>query len=165
MASEDARPASASGPRVAGIVVLRVPAEFTRCLGVPPLHRSGPFALHFARIVDGSGTTSPVWRLGLVIPKRYEKSAVARNTIKRRWRAAFRQCHALMSAEFGSADLVVRLRAPLLPKSTATDVAAALKPAKRRARALFEPQAMLLALAERLRRGGPPKPATRTNVS
>lgn len=115
--------------------------------------------MHLARVPADVAPVRPVWRLGLVIPKRYEKSAVARNTIKRRWRAAFRQDHALLSQEFGSADLVVRLRAPLLPKSTAADIVAALKPAKRRARAMFDPTVMLGSLAERLRRGGSPRSA------
>ena len=141
------------GPQV---VTLCVPAEFERCLGRPPLHRSGAFALHCARHVDDGRTDQgalPIWRLGLVIPKRFEASAVARNTIKRRWRAAFQRDQATLSAEFGGADLVVRMQGRLIPKSTPPAQAAALAAAKLRARTLFDPQAMLHSLAERLRRG------------
>jgi ribonuclease P protein component len=153
----------------AGVTMLRTPAEFSRCLGQPAPYRDGAFALHvaFGSGDDASSSAPRTWRLGLVIPKRYEKSAVARNTIKRRWRAAFRQGHGTLSGEFGNADLVVRLQRPLLPKTTAVGVSAALKPAKRRARALFDPDAMLLSLAERLRvkRSRPARPAARPTLS
>ena len=56
------------------------------------------------------------WRLGLVIPKRFVRSAVARNAVKRRWREAFRQRRVGLAEEFGAADLVVRLQASLQPK-------------------------------------------------
>ncbi len=116
--------------------------------------RSGAFALHLFRHpaadpVGDADVATPVWRLGLVIPKRYEASAVARNTIKRRWRAAFRTGRDAWAREFGSADLVVRMQAPLAPKA---ELAAT--PAKVRARRRFDPQASLASLVERLRRGG-----------
>jgi len=157
--------------RTPRVITLRVPAEFERCLGRPPLYRSGAFALHCARVAavgdgaDGAvdAKALPIWRLGLVIPKRYESSAVARNTIKRRWRAAFQRDQASLSAEFGSADLVVRLQGPLMPKSTAPATVAALAPAKLRARTLFDPQAMLTSLAARLRRGTETRTAPRVN--
>jgi ribonuclease P protein component len=83
-------------------------AAFDRCLARPALIRSGPFALHLFGQSSMSTDTSladtavPCWRLGLVIPKRYEASAVARNTIKRRWRDAFRRGRATWAEEFGS---------------------------------------------------------------
>jgi len=154
---DDAIAATAVGAHAARVLTLQTPAEFERCLGRPPLHRSGAFALHCARVAAADPLSLPVWRLGLVIPKRYESSAVARNTIKRRWRAAFRQGQASLSAEFGGADLVVRMQGPLRPKSMPAAEAAAVAPAKRRARALFDPEAMLTSLAERLRRGSQPR--------
>ncbi len=95
-----------------------------------------------------------------MIPKRYEASAVARNTIKRRWRAAFRTGRAAWAGEFGSADLVVRMQAPLAPKAER-----AATPAKVLVRRRFDPQAALASLIERLRRrdgrGRAPRDAAR----
>jgi ribonuclease P protein component len=126
------------------------PAAFDRCLAVRPVVRSGPFALHLFRPVSpGSDAVAPCWRLGLVIPKRYEASAVARNTIKRRWRAAFRRGRASWAVEFGSVDLVVRMQAPLVPKAEAGS-----EPARVRARDRFDPLAAFGSLADRLRERG-----------
>lgn len=138
------------------------PAEFDRCLRRPALFRSGAFALHLEWIADVDTLAAPAWRLGLVIPKRYEASAVARNTIKRRWRDAFRQGRTVWAAEFGSADVVVRLQAPLMPKPVKaargmakTPVVAL--PARVRARDRFDPVALCAGFVERLRsRGGRP---------
>ncbi len=154
----DATSAPGVAPRAA--VSLVGAAEFDRCLACRPLWRDGAFALHLLRHrsvepVAGAGpdaapsVAAPVWRLGLVIPKRYEASAVARNTIKRRWRAAFRAGRDAWAGEFGSADLVVRMQAPLVPKAERPAM-----PAKLRARRRFDPQAALASLIERLRRGG-----------
>ena len=110
---------------------------------------------------------APMWRLGLVIPKRYEASAVARNTIKRRWRDAFRRGRVAWAAEFGSVDVVVRLQGPLVPKPPkvagkgkrveAVTPPPAVAPARVRARDRFDPAPMLVAFVERLRsRGGRP---------
>ncbi len=135
-----------------------VPAAFERCLRRPALHRGGAFALHLSWL-DETPAPEAAWRLGLVIPKRFEASAVARNTIKRRWRDAFRRGRAAWAAEFGSADLVVRLHAPLIPKAPkpvgrrAAPPAAAL-PARVRARDRFDPMEILTAFVERLRRRG-----------
>ncbi len=131
---------------------LDAPAEFDRCLACRPLWRDGAFALHLLRHPVVGVDDAPVWRLGLVIPKRYEASAVARNTIKRRWRAAFRTGRAAWSAEFGSADLVVRMQAPLAPKPER-----AATPAKVLVRRRFDPQAALASLIERLRRRDGPR--------
>lgn len=142
-----------------GFAILRSPAQFARCLDRRPLVRDGAFALHVA-FGDGSAggadagarASAGGWRLGLVIPKRHEPSAVARNTIKRRWRAAFARIHAACAREFGAADIVVRLSGPLVPKSAPAAVKADLAPAKRRARSRFDPQALLVSLVDRLRR-------------
>ena len=148
---------------------MATPAEFDRCLRKPAVFRSGSFALHLEWITamgqPEQADQSPVWRLGLVIPKRYEASAVARNTIKRRWRDAFRRGRAAWAAEFGSADVVVRLQAPLLPKPPKAAAgrgapkapAAPVLPARVRARDRFDPVAMLSGFVDRLRsRGGRP---------
>lgn len=152
---------------------MTTPAEFDRCLRRPAFHRSGSFALHLCWI-DASMQAptavlppAPMWRLGLVIPKRYEASAVARNTIKRRWRDAFRRGRVAWAAEFGSVDVVVRLQGPLVPKppkvAGRSKVARpivplpAAAPARVRARDRFDPVPMLATFVERLRsRGGRP---------
>ncbi len=79
---------------------------------------------------------APVWRLGLVIPKRHVRSAVKRNTIKRRWREAFRRQREAWADEFGGADFVIRMHAPLAPRPA------------------FDANAILTTLAERLRSRG-----------
>jgi ribonuclease P protein component len=164
--------AKPSGLRDAGYpraARMATPAEFDRVLRRPALFRSGPFALHLEWIVPmndaaSGGTAAPDWRLGLVIPKRYEASAVARNTIKRRWRDAFRRGRSAWAAEFGSADVVVRLQGQLVPKAAKATVRNAPKappiamlPARVRARDRFDPFALLSAFVDRLRsRGGRP---------
>lgn len=130
-------------------LALAGPAAFDRCLAVRPVVRSGPFALHLFRSLPAPDAAEPCWRLGLVIPKRYEASAVARNTIKRRWRAAFRRGRASWAIEFGSADLVVRMQAPLVPKAEAAN-----EPARVRARDRFDPLVAFGSLADRLRERG-----------
>jgi len=132
---------------------------FDHCLKSPAVLRHGVFVLH-VRFVD-----APVWRLGLVIPKRFERSAVARNAIKRRWREGFRRCRAAWASEFGGADLVVRMGAPLAPRTAVGPAPRGKRPgapskvvadrAKRpptaRQRAAFDTTRPLLTLAERLR--------------
>ena len=145
------------------------PAEFDRCLRKPALFRSGAFALHLEWMAamessDRTDEPAPLWRLGLVIPKRYEASAVARNTIKRRWRDAFRRGRAAWATEFGSADVVVRLQAPLMPKpakaagrGASRAPAVPMPPARVRARDRFDAAAMLGGFVDRVRsRGGRP---------
>ncbi|MEO8935384.1 MAG: ribonuclease P protein component [Burkholderiaceae bacterium] len=159
-------PNEATYPRDARMTT---PAEFDRCLRRSAFHRSGSFALHLCWIDAAMHAptvalpATPMWRLGLVIPKRYEASAVARNTIKRRWRDAFRRGRVAWAAEFGSVDVVVRLQGPLVPKppkiATKGKVATrtAVAPARVRARDRFDPAPLLATLVERLRsRGGRP---------
>lgn len=125
-------------------------AEFDRCLRQAPFFRQGAFALHLL-IVPTPSEVVAAWRLGLVIPKRYEASAVARNTIKRRWREAFRAHRDAWAVEFGSVDLVVRLQGPLVPRAArATGTPVVQTPAVLRGRA-FDPQAILVAAIGRLR--------------
>ena len=137
-------------------------ASFDRCLRRPALYRSGAFALHLDWIAGNGDPAASAWRLGLVIPKRHEASAVARNTIKRRWRDAFRRGRLAWAAEFGSADVVVRLQSPLVPKppkGSRNVVAPTPLPARVRGRDRFDPVVIFAAFTERLRsRGG--RPAT-----
>ena len=162
-ASDAASPAVPTGDaRFQRDARLTTPAEFERCLKRPALYRSGAFAFHLcpADADRALSAHTPAWRLGLVIPKRYEASAVARNTIKRRWRDAFRRMRAALACEFGSADLVVRLQSPLVPKAKpsakgrATPGPATL-PARVRGRDRFDPNALLVALVERVRGRSP----------
>jgi ribonuclease P protein component len=130
-------------------------AAFDRCLAQRALVRSGAFAIHLYRhglardtlVRPAAESCADDWRLGLVIPKRYEASAVARNTIKRRWRGAFRQGCVQWAVEFGGADLVVRLSAPLAAKTSPMAQA----PARVRGRDTFDPQAIFGQLTARLR--------------
>jgi ribonuclease P protein component len=165
-------------------ITLASPAEYDRCLARPALVRNGPFALHLCwrsgsteesmkaatNPSKDASMTDAAWRLGLVIPKRYEASAVARNTIKRRWRAAFRQGRAAWADEFGSADVVVRMQSPLIRKADAKKTAAsaaatsATVPARVRARERFDPQAGFASLTERLRSRGERKSARAGDV-
>ncbi len=110
----------------------RIPGAegFDRCLRQASVYRSGAFAFH---VVFGD---APGWRLGLVIPKRFVRSAVGRNTIKRRWREAFRRQRAAWATEFGGADFVIRMHAPLAPRPA------------------FDANAILTTLSERLRTRG-----------
>jgi ribonuclease P protein component len=124
-------------------------AAFDRCLAQRALVRSGAFALHVHRPSSSAVDAPPAWRLGLVIPKRFESSAVARNTIKRRWRAAFRRGRADWAAEFGTADVVVRMQASLARR----DEPLAAAPARVRARSAFDPQGLLGLLTAKLRTG------------
>ena len=121
------RPQSCSFARSA-----RIPGAegFDGCLRQASVYRSGAFAFH---VVFGA---APVWRLGLVIPKRHVRSSVARNTIKRRWREAFRRQRAAWAREFGGADFVIRMHGPMAPRPA------------------FDANALLTALAERLRSRG-----------
>ena len=94
------------------------------------MYRSGAFAFH---VVFGD---APGWRLGLVIPKRLVRSAVGRNTIKRRWREAFRRQRDAWAYEFGGADFVIRMHARLAPRPA------------------FDANAILTTLSQRLRSRG-----------
>ena len=51
----------------------------------------------------------PQWRLGLIVPKRFEPSAVRRNAVKRVWRESFRQEHAELLTLLRGHDVVIRL--------------------------------------------------------
>ncbi|MCX7897536.1 MAG: ribonuclease P protein component [Rhodocyclaceae bacterium] len=78
---------------------LRKSADFDRVFAGKRTHRAEHFCLHVRDNDQGHA------RLGLVIPRRYAKSAVLRNAIKRQAREAFRlHQHAL-----GAHDLVLRL--------------------------------------------------------
>ena len=99
------------------------PAQFSAVLSGPLALRASAFALHVverttpgALPADVSADLSAIapdtatgWRLGLVIPKRFEASAARRNAIKRRWREAFRLRAASLEAQLPASDLVVRM--------------------------------------------------------
>jgi ribonuclease P protein component len=140
-------------------------AAFDRCLTQRALVRDGAFALHVHRHAADDLDGPAAWRLGLVIPKRFESSAVARNTIKRRWRAAFREGRAGWMSEFGAADVVVRLHAALARRGEPLAEA----PARVRARSAFDPHAVFGLMATKLRnpalRSGDAATSARRRVS
>jgi ribonuclease P protein component len=108
-------------PDIAGAIRLKTRAQFQAALAGPTVSRTAHFALHRltlagqaeADVSTGSGSDRPQalfavhapW-VGAVVPKRWAKRAVTRNTIKR-------QIHAV-AQEFAStlppAAHVVRLR-------------------------------------------------------
>jgi len=106
------------------------PDQFSSALSTPPRARNGRFALHIKPIIltdadfrAGACANLPPqyeagmpWRLGLVVPKRFEASAVRRNTIKRVWREVFRTRRERLLALSPGQDLVVRLTASLKAK-------------------------------------------------
>lgn len=95
-------------------------AQFSAALKLRPIVRNARFALHVyqggvnrGQAVGLAVLPRQVWRLGLVIPKRFEASSVRRNAIKRVWREVFR----LKQSDLGEreqlgGDLVVRFLAP-----------------------------------------------------
>ena len=140
--SEAATESVSSAPRARGAGSIPGLVGFDHCLKRSPVLRQGVFAFHVVAV------EAAAWRLGLVIPKRFEKSAVARNTIKRRWREAFRVRRDDWTREFGGADLVIRMTAPLVPKRDPKDPTPA-PTARQRGR--FDAGASLTTLTERLR--------------
>lgn len=82
---------------------LHDPREFSLVFSSRLVIRNGkhfPFVLHYR-----FSSASQLSRLGLVIPKRYARSAVLRNTLKRQAREAFR----LVMVKLPACDLVLRL--------------------------------------------------------
>jgi len=133
---------------VRGAVFIPGPVGFDHCLKRPAFLRQGVFAFHVVAV------EASAWRLGLVIPKRFEQSAVARNSIKRRWREAFRVRRSAWADEFGGADLVIRMTAPLVPKrDPKAAVATPALTAQQRAR--FDAGGLLTTFAERMRKRRP----------
>ena len=130
-ARADAREDAITGAdRFARTARIPVAEGFDACLKRASIYRNGAFAFHVLF------SDAPGWRLGLVIPKRQVRSAVARNAIKRRWREAFRRRHEAWATEFGGADLVIRMHTA--PPS----------------RPAFDAGAILTTLSERLRSRG-----------
>lgn len=79
-----------------------LPAHYRVSLSRRPILRSGRYSLHLV-------PHEPQWRLGLVVPRRFVKTAVRRNAVKRAWREAFRQRQPLWARQYLPQDLVVRL--------------------------------------------------------
>ena len=87
---------------------LNQPKDFTALLSQRPVATAGPFVLHLTpRLVD-STLVPPGPRLGMVLPKRMIRRAVARNQIKRWIRPL-----ACLVLEGHSVDLLVGVRGPL----------------------------------------------------
>ena len=144
IASRSESATDAVGKTAPGPASMRIPGlvGFDHCLKRPAVLRQGVFAFHVVAVAAQS------WRLGLVIPKRFEKSAVSRNAIKRRWREAFRVRRHDWADEFGGADLVIRMTAPLVAKRDPKDETPA-PTAQQRAR--FDAGDLLTTFTQRLR--------------
>ena len=87
---------------------LNQPKDFTALLNQRPVASVGPFVLHLVPRVVESTFVPPGPRLGMVLPKRMIRRAVARNQIKRWIRPLARRVLAGHSV-----DLLVRVRGPL----------------------------------------------------
>lgn len=87
---------------------LNQPKDFTALLNQRPVASVGPFVLHLVPRVVESTFVPPGPRLGMVLPKRMIRRAVARNQIKRWIRPLARRVLAGYSV-----DLLVRVRGPL----------------------------------------------------
>jgi ribonuclease P protein component len=87
----------------------------------------------FVGHVLSRGDVAP-WRLGLIVPKRFEPSAVRRNAVKRVWRDSFRrESEGLLALNHGH-DVVIRLVA----KPKAGPLLALKRACRGEARALLE---------------------------
>ncbi len=105
---------------------LTEPEDFVKALKQKALVRNPRFALYVfepeqnaagvANIEAFLAPESRVWRLGLVVPKRYEASSVRRNAIKRIWREAFR-CRAEL-LNLPGRGLVARLLGTIAPEQS-----------------------------------------------
>lgn len=107
---------------------LTQPEDFAKALKQRALVRNPRFALYVfepeQNAADAANVQMPdvqthqvaessVWRLGLIVPKRYEASAVRRNAIKRIWREAFRRRSELL--DLPGRGLVARLLSAIAP--------------------------------------------------
>jgi ribonuclease P protein component len=93
---------------------LNQPKDFTALLNQRPVAIAGPFVLHLVPRLVESIFVPPGPRLGMVLPKRMIRRAVARNQIKRWIRPL-----ALRVLGGHSVDLLVRVRGPLNLKDPA----------------------------------------------
>ena len=87
---------------------LNQPKDFTALLNQRPVATVGPFVLHLVPRPVESTLVAPGPRLGMVLPKRMIRRAVARNQVKRWIRPL-----ALRVLGGHSVDLLVRVRGPL----------------------------------------------------
>ena len=94
---------------------LNQPKDFTALLNQRPVATVGPFVLHLVPRLVESTLVAPGPRLGMVLPKRMIRRAVARNQVKRWIRPL-----ALRVLGGHSVDLLVRVRGPLNLKDPLT---------------------------------------------
>ena len=94
---------------------LNQPKDFTALLNQRPVATVGPFVLHLVLRPAESTPVAPGPRLGMVLPKRMIRRAVARNQVKRWIRPL-----ALRVLGGHSVDLLVRVRGPLNLKDPQT---------------------------------------------
>lgn len=105
---------------------LTQPEDFVKALKQKALVRNPRFALYVfepeqntageAKVDVFLATGPKIWRLGLVVPKRYEASSVRRNAIKRVWREAFRCRSELLNLP--GRGLVARLLSSIAPEQS-----------------------------------------------
>lgn len=84
---------------------LLIPGQYADVFAARKVVQGKAFALHFRHTQMTSA------RLGLIVPKKFARTAVLRNAIKRQLRELFR----LRRSELPSIDLVVRLKTPIKP--------------------------------------------------
>lgn len=100
----------ALAPQGARLRRLTHPAQFQAVMAGPPVGKTPHFALHLLPIGSDRGAALPFpvvapW-VGVVVPKRWAKRAVTRNTIRRQIHELTR----LQAAQLPEAAMVVRLR-------------------------------------------------------
>ena len=107
--------------------------EYSSVFGFRRAVKSAHFLLHYRPRTGEEGEHWQQARLGIVVPKRLQKSAVGRNLIKRIGREQFRLLHCQLPAR----DLVLRLHArwqPLDRRQIADEIAGLLRKLKAPAR-------------------------------
>ncbi|GAB4089171.1 ribonuclease P protein component [Hydrogenophaga soli] len=117
--------------RVVRLHRLKHPTQFQAVMAGPPVGKTPHFALHLLRLPQEGGANSsfPVqapW-LGVVVPKRWAKRAVTRNTIRRQIHELARLQHPPLP----DAAMVVRLRSEFSRKQFVSATSDVLKAAVR----------------------------------
>lgn len=119
----------AARPAGSNVQRLKTKAQFQAVLAGPPLVKTHHFALHLAPLAAGAGEALPfpvvdAW-VGVLIPKRWARRAVTRNTVRRQIYETARL------RPLPQAAMVVRLRGEFSRKVFISATSAVLKAAVR----------------------------------